>query len=203
MCLRMIFRTLLTRISGVLHSSRLDWAFAGTSSTILHDKPDGSSTIHTTWRHWIDSQARNAEEVSDEGDMNPQLDGTTLEKGHNIDPVTGARTDYEELWEDLQPTATEGDSKKVCAVLQLHDDKNEARGMVVRLGQLCQGLLRVGKHISLERWEWKAERGWKRQARIGSLWLPCGVLLEGQKLKLGGELQYEDYLWKIVELEEF
>ena len=122
-----------------------------------------------------------------------------------VNPATGKPTDYEEMWEDREPltTSPDDDLRRKCVVLQLHDDGHEARGMVMRVGQFCQGLLRVGESLSLERWVWKEDGGWKREVRIGSLWLPCGVMLEGERLRLGGEVKHGDFVWKVLELSEF
>ena len=187
----------------ILPFSRLDWAFAGTSSTELKTVPDGRQLVHSKWRHWVDSRFPLAEEVNDEGDMLPQKDGTTLERGTMVNPATGQMTDYEECWSDVEPTSTNSDSERLCVVLQLHDDANNARGVVVRIGQYCQGLLRVGEQLALERWEWKKETGWNRVTRMGDMWLPCGVALDDSKLKIDGEVTYGQYLWKVVELAEF
>lgn len=193
----------------VLHTKRLDWAFAGTSSSEIKKLPDGSNIVHSRWQHWVDSRTEQAETVADEGDMFPQTDGTTLETGRMVNPATGLPTDYEERWRDVEPISTERsgggaeEGRKVCVVLQLHDDVNRARGMVVRVGQFCQGLLRVRDGLSLERWEWESEKGWRRMAKMGDMWLPCGVLLEGEKLRLGGEVKYGEFAWKVVEMSDF
>lgn len=198
---------LLTAID-VLHPSRLDWAFAGFSSSEIRTNPEGNAIVHSIWQHWVDSRTQNAETVTDEGDMYPQTDGRTLELGSMINPDTGRMTQYEERWKDVEPTSTdmgEGDKedRKVCVVFQLHDDDHKARGVVVRVGQCCQGVLRVGDDFSLERWQWKKGGGWKREVRIGDLWLPCGPILEGERLRLGGEMKYGEYLWEVIEMSEF
>ena len=147
--------------------------------------------------------------MSDEGDMAPQSNGKTIEKGSMVNPATGRMTEYEECWLDSVPltTDTDGDGGKdglrKCVVLQLHDDANKARGVVMRLGQYCQGVIRVGEYFSLERWLWEGKDGWKRQARIGDLWMPCGVVLDGERVNMGGEVKHGEYVWKVVELSEF
>ena len=188
----------------MLHSNQLEWAFAGTSSSELREDPNGEQVVHSIWHHWVDSRTSNAEIVTDEGDMHPQTSGSTLETGSMVNPDTGLMTEYEECWIDVDPLATNsgGEGKPVCTVLQLHDDDHEARGLVVRVGQYCQGILRVGESMSLERWEWEFHEGWKRLVRIGDLFVPCGVMLEGESLKLGGELRYGEFLWEVVEMSE-
>ena len=196
--------TLLELINlDVLPFSRLDWAFAGTSSTELKTEPNGKQLVHSKWRHWVDSRHAAAEAVNDEGDMIPQGDGTTLERGSMVNPAAEQMTPYEECWKDLEPIRIKDQAKGVCVALQLHDDANKARGMVVRVGQCCQGLIRVGEHLALERWVWSQKDGWTRKFRMGDLWLPCGVALEEGHLRKGGEVAYGAYAWKVVELSEF
>lgn len=160
--------------------------------------------LHSKWHHWVDSRNEDAEAVTDEGDMLPQSDGTTIERGSMVNPATGKTADYEECWEDLEPVGTsDGRQARKACVLQLHDDENEARGMIVRLGQFCQGVIRVGKYFTVERWQWREGEGWKRGVRTGDLWLPCGPILEGERLRLGGEVNYGDYTWRVVEMSKF
>ena len=189
--------------------SRLDWAFAGTSSTEIKTDPQGRQTVHSKWQHWIDSHSYNPEEeVNDEGDMFPQKDGTTLERGSMVDPATGRMAEYEECWRDVEPVATKDGGKPLCVVIKLEDDANKARGMVVRVGQFCQGFMRVGEKLALERWAWEKGAGWRRQTRMGDMWLPCGVAVDEDWLRKGKSrkddgVTFGDFLWMVVELEEF
>lgn len=194
----------------VLPFTRLDWAFAGTSSSSIRPDPTdkGKQIVHSQWRHWVDSRSANAEEIVDEGAMFPQLDGTTLESGAMVNPATGRLSEYEECWRDVEAVATEatgtadGEGKAMCAVLVLQDDVNGARGVVVRVGQFVQGILRVGESVSLERWAWRRDGGWIREVKMGDMWLPCGAIMDGQRMRLGGEVRYGDFVWKVVELGE-
>lgn len=160
--------------------------------------------MHSKWKHWIDSHHGDAEGVNDEGDMIPQRDGLTLERGAMVNPATGKMTQYEECWKDVEPVPIKDKYKKgKCVVLQLHDDQNKARGMVVRVGQRCQGFMRIGDRMTLERWVWHmGSRGWQRLVRMGDLFLPCAIVLEDERLKLGGEIKFGDYSWKVAELSE-
>ncbi|KAK0936201.1 hypothetical protein LTR29_012211 [Friedmanniomyces endolithicus] len=196
----------------VLPLSRIDWAFAGTSSsTPQHDK-DGKAFLHSTWKHWVSSRTRDVDGVSDEGDMIPMPDGRMLEKGSNTDPETGEVSEYEELWWEAPVKVVEsgegggGEGRNCCVVLRLQDDEHEARGVVVRVGQYVEGVLRVGESFSLERWEWKGMgkgEGWQRLVRMGDLWLPSGPAMEEKRLKEGGEVKYGEYVWEVVELSHF
>jgi len=101
-------------------------------------------------------------------------------------------------------------------VLLLHDEEHRVKGMVVRVGQFCQGVVKVGERFALERWEWKGREmvregddsraragGWKRAVRVGDWWLPCGAALREDLLKEGGEVKHQDMAWKVVELSHF
>lgn len=125
-------------------------------------------------------------------------------------PRTGQPTDYEEVWID-EPAMGGGlaggevaaaGGAVVAVVLTLQDDENRARGMVVRVGQFCQGVLRAGDAFACERWEWTAGqgRGWRRAARVGDLFLPCGLAMEEGKIRLGGSVRFGDFKWTVVEL---
>ncbi|KAK5740687.1 hypothetical protein LTR17_004492 [Elasticomyces elasticus] len=191
---------------GVLPLHRLDWAFGGTSKSEARRSDEGKAYAHSTWMHWVSSRTRNVDGISDEGDMWPQPKGRVLETGNMINPATGKATDYEELWYDPPAKAVgDGDeAKKCCVVLQLHDDEHEARGLVVRVGQYVQGVLRIGKAFSLERWEWKGKgEGWKREVRMGDFWMPCGPATSDERLKMGGEVKFVEFVWKVVELSYF
>ncbi|KAK1815133.1 hypothetical protein LTR12_010472 [Friedmanniomyces endolithicus] len=195
----------------VLPLSRLDWAFAGTSSSIPQRDKDGEAFAHSTWKHWVSSRTRDVSGVSDEGDMIPMPDGRTLEKGSNTDPETGVVSEYEELWWEAPVKIVESgeggdEGTNCCVVLRLQVDEHEARGLVVRVGQYVEGVLRVGESFSLERWEWKGNgkgEGWQRLVRMGDLWLPCGPAMDEKRLKEGGEVKYGEYVWEVIELDNF
>ncbi|KAJ9150318.1 hypothetical protein NKR23_g3728 [Pleurostoma richardsiae] len=181
-----------------LSPDQLDWAFGGTSESSQRDDGHGGKVAHSTFQHWVDSRAHAAEQIRDEGDMFPQPDGTTLETGKMVNPATGVETDYEEVWKDEEPIWIDGASVP-CTVLQLQDDDRGVRGMVVRLGQYCQGVMREGDDFTAERWEWRAAR-WALTARVGNGRVPCsGVANLDPQLKTGDALDDGDYRWKIVE----
>lgn len=149
-----------------LAREHLDWAIGGTSASHMRTRPDGSQVSHSVFTHWVDSRTTEPEAATDEGDMLPQPDGTTLETGRMINPATGVETDYEELWRD-------GAAKDVPAlakwtVLQIHDDSQQKRGMFVQLGKYAQAVLRIGDSFTAERWEWNASSSkWVGNFRIG------------------------------------
>lgn len=149
-----------------LASEHLDWAIGGTSASTQRSRPDGTHVSHSVFTHWVDSRTTEPETATDEGDMLPQPDGTTLEIGRMLNPATGVDTDYEELWRD-------GASEEVPAlakwtVLQIHDDTRQERGMLVQLGQYAQAVLRVGDIFTAERWEWNSTTStWVKTFRVG------------------------------------
>lgn len=135
--------------------------------------------------------------------MFPLEHDRTLERGRMVNPANGQMTDYEECWVDVQPLATmklSGGSVEV-AVLVMQDDEHHEKGMVVRVGHLCQGVVRGGETFALERWAWEEGSGWRRVVRMGDLWMPCGVAMDRDKLVLGGKVSYGEQKWTVMELE--
>ncbi|OAA45592.1 hypothetical protein NOR_03381 [Metarhizium rileyi] len=173
--------------------SRLDWAIAGTSSSCTRTL-DGKQVCHSRWEHWIDSRCSQPEEASDEGDMYPQPDGSTLEKGSMVNPDTGRETAYEEIWDDENAVPTT--SGQVCVVLKY--EEGESRGLAVRLGKYAQGFARMGRDISLERWEWRDCRA-VRTVRMGTEALPCRETLD-TVYALGEEVTCGGKKWTVVEV---
>lgn len=178
---------------------QLDWAFGGTSSSTSLSRPDGTQVSHAVFCHWVDSRSKNPEnDIVDEGDMIPQPDGLMLETGIMINPATGERTDYEELWSD-EDIADEAR----CVVLQLHLDEQEKRGMFVLLGRFAQCVLRMGDDVVAERWECGSNGPmFARIFKVGSERSPTlddllGAALEGPRE--GDEVKTATGTWKVVE----
>ncbi len=151
--------------------SRLEWAFAGTSHTSPLDSVSDSNSndpiaesgtsdksmhgklrpYRSVWNHWVDSRTDTPK--PDEADMYTLLNGDVLERGYDKDPVSGrVVSEYEELWRDLPVFNIEGE--RVSVVLRMQDDVHGARGMVVRVGGWCQGFVKIGGEITVERWGW-------------------------------------------------
>ena len=193
--------------------SRLEWAFAGTSSSsIIPPEEEGDApTSHSEWVHWVDSKTD--QPATDEGDMFPLPDGVhTLECGRMVNPDTGLLTEYEELWTDDEVEATEGkgegEGDRWSVVLSLDDKASGAKGMVVRVGQWCQGIIKVQDEVCVERWQWGldnaqgdvVEGDWKRVARLGRLFMPCSLTFTPEKIHEGSKVAYGDYSWDVQEL---
>lgn len=130
------------------------WAFAGTSSTT--EEAHTTKPPHTVWKHWVDSKT--AHPGIDEGDMFATVNGLEYERGENVDPHTGNIQEYEELWKSLKcegelqgASQVEGSCDGVTSVV-LQTESSESRGLIVRVGQWIQGMLKVGNDVTVERW---------------------------------------------------
>lgn len=222
---------------------RLDWAFAGTSSSTWlaasperialteeevrryrpfasdDEVPSGpdDKLLRTVWTHLVDSSTASAEEVRDEGDMIPAPSlGLTIEKDPKREPAKGDPGAYVEGWreEEVLPTGV-GDlsgearrGQRFCVVLEMELADDRARGMVVRVGQYCQGLMRVGDDISLARWSWDREHEWKAVMKVGDSEFPIDVAVRDGGWKLGQEITVRtgsgrDFVWNVTETEGF
>ncbi|OAA51280.1 sodium/nucleoside cotransporter [Beauveria brongniartii RCEF 3172] len=213
--------------TGKLPLDRLDWAIAGTTISEAATAPTTGEPIRrSTFRHWVSSRVIDPTGVSDVGDMYPQEDGTTLEKGAMANPATGGRVaNYDELWTDLLAPTSD-----YIAVLRVdgvdgngNGNGNGVKGMLVWIGALCQALVRDDKGITLERWEklegaalgagGDGEEGeeeeeevvdegtWTRTVRMGTRELPCESVLTGKvTLEKDGVVACQGDMWQVVEL---
>lgn len=146
---------------------------------------------------------------TDEGDMYALPNGDVLEKGSTRDPATGAETAYEELWTELEVDVIPEEGGKYSTVLRA--ETATARGMVVRVGGWCQGLLiekrDEGKRMTVERWRWMSEENdpsqgpgyWKRVVRIGEGEMPGPVMLRGVGDGAETEVVNGELKWEVVE----
>ena len=181
----------------------LEWAFAGTSSTT--EIASGSTNIelgasgwHSVWEHWIDSKSDDPK--PDEGDMWAQTNGDVLERGTQTHPVSGLQTTYEELWGDLEIELVGGGEKRISVVLKVEDKETNTRGMIVRVGGWCQGIMKSGGALNIERWKWmEPKKDWERTVKIGSGDLPCAVTFDGQNVSEKGTTASGSLEWKVIE----
>lgn len=202
----------------------LEWAFAGKSHTTI-SKDSSMQLSHTVWDHWIDSRTDNPD--SDEGDMWVQPNGDILEKGKNSDPVTGEETEYEELWHDLQVEAFGKKHNRSSLVMRADDPEKNIRGMAIKIGGWCEGILKVEDELTIERWEWRAtnrvsdvassdasveaertRNDWIRTFKIGNGMLPCKIMCSRTYGKFGlnavlshaTDIEWKsDIEWKVAE----
>ena len=191
----------------------VEWAFAGHASS--SPAKDGRPA-HTIWAHWIDSKSDLL--VSDEGDMYPQPDGDVLEKGNMQNPATGMSCDYEEVWRDLDIHVLEGEQDRVCIVLKADSPSTGVKGIVMRIGEWCQGILKTSNGLTVERWQWldiakpKSEQAtrydhdftphneWTKLARFGSGSLPSPSALSPVSLTKEATVALDGIEWKAVEI---
>lgn len=201
---------------------RLDWAFAGTSSTRpgSSSSKDGNDMRHLplgSWYHWVDS--RSDEAVKDQGRLLPtQSDRYTLEWGEMVNPATGYMSPYEECWRDLDVLDIDSpDDRPMKWSIVLITESKGVKGMVIRVGQYCQGIVRADGEVTIERWRWRGScddsedddskdgeaAGWERIARLGRLFLPCALTFDPTELKVGAQIEYSGYEWEAREVYSF
>ena len=134
---------------------------------------------------------------------------TSFEAGRMVNPVTGLETDYEEVWQSFEatppPAASGRDDGPLCVALRVWDDARGQRGMVIRLGQFIQGILRTGKkdeEVTVERWEWDGQvKSWKRKVRFGTGSLPIPALTEqASTLQKGEKVRDRGREWTVLEV---
>jgi hypothetical protein len=212
--------------------AHVEWAFAGHSASKVID-----GKTFSQWHHWIDSSSTTPEDVIDKGEMLPEdAEGLALEKGAMVNPATGRVTEYVEGWQDVEiravtppggeiiksfceqlhdrgvgvdglRTVSNAGSGKLSLVLQHENVERRARGMVVRLGQICQGVMRVGDEFAYERWEWTSETGWCKTRFSSDLDMPCDVLtILGELMCTDTTVTYghaDNQTWNCVEAEQF
>ncbi|KAF2086614.1 hypothetical protein K490DRAFT_66397 [Saccharata proteae CBS 121410] len=200
--------------------SRLDWAFSGVAQTT---SADGDDVTHKRWLHIIDSKCGwGVKPPTDEGGLydvaeDPNL---SLERGVMVKPDTGEMTAYEELWRSLAVVAVGTDTHKTCIVASLDAPERKTRGVIIRLGQYCQGMMMVDDEVHLERWAFLPSNplgkkfetpfgtledagGWTRIARLGGVFLPCAWLFEKGRVAVGSELMYGNDQWVVREMVEW
>lgn len=182
-------------------STKLQWAFAGRSESYV----DSDGRRFSTWHHWVDSKTDDP--ALDRGEMITQENGDALEKGTTVEPETGEEYSYEELWTDLPlNTLGTGEKARVCTVLRTTEAETQRRGIVIRIGGWCQGILKKRDEVSVERWQ-LGERGassgndgWNRIVKIGIDELPCGKILNTENPREGQQINYAGISWAVVEV---
>ncbi|KAF3036026.1 hypothetical protein E8E12_001810 [Didymella heteroderae] len=198
-------------------TARLEWGFAGSSSSEPAPKPHPKFGDYgfSTWTHWLDSRVAVGQPIpKDEGDMYDLGGGLFLEHGHAFHPHLGRVAGHEELWRDVPVLSTStsakngGEGRKVCVLLRCEDKERGVRGVVIRVGRFCQGILQHGDGTTTERWEFDAEdpsdvqdeKKWKRTARTGDAFLPCAVTFRAEIVQLAGRVRYAGLEWVIEEM---
>ncbi|THU85642.1 hypothetical protein K435DRAFT_764012 [Dendrothele bispora CBS 962.96] len=164
-------------------TNELDWAFAGYRENI-----DGG--VKTKFTHLIDARTENASEIDDCGTNVLQADGTTLETGEMVNPETGIKTPYEEVWQDIE-----------CA---------DSQGLLLRnsagtewYGQVGDWQLAVGRSNG-NFWAWQACRE-KSEWKVKNCTRTANFKLlpkESEDWKAGTVIAWEDQEWNILEVTE-
>jgi hypothetical protein len=167
------------------------------------------------WTHWCSSEMPDVD--YDTGELTVRTDGSVLETGAMAHPVTKQVTPYSEIWIDEKPVfapqepGAKSRTKGTYALVHCEDTSRGIRGMIVWVGRYCQGIVRKGEDVCVERWEFdeKAHGGrgeWVRTWRNGEgLPLPCGwVVKEEEPIKTGSVLHIPDWdrkggEWHVVE----
>ncbi len=153
---------------------------------------------HGEWIHDIDSRTQDPE--ADAGDMfpHPTLPDVELERGRMRHRESGEVRDYEEAWKHIDvlpdPAGELHEGRRVSVFLEMDEegaDGGRRRGMISRAGQYCQGIVRDGKYVSVQRWSRANREGWKEVAHIGDASMVCdmtwtAVLKEGDKVERDG-----------------
>jgi hypothetical protein len=216
-----------------VNPTHVEWAFAGRSTSKVVDGKTLSQWHHwidsktTKPEDVVDKGEMLPEDAS----------GLALEKGEMVNPATGRLTEYVEGWRDgeigvvpspgdevvrrfyeelrgrgvrvggVRDLRTTDDSSRLSVVLQHEDEARRSRGLVIRLGHLCQGVMRVGEDFAHERWEWCQGDGWRQTFVSGKLSMPCDVLtVLAENVTTDTTVKYgnEDNLtWQCVEAERF
>lgn len=109
-----------------------------------------------------------------------------------VNPASGVEEKYEESWCDIDPLVVgsvnkggkEEEQRKRGWVLQTSagEEGEEVRGIVARVGQYIQGVLKKGEDVNVERWRFDVEQGkWILLVRVGEgLGLDVDALVRAQ-----------------------
>lgn len=128
------------------------WAFSGTSTTTFapEDKPEAPPmpySAHCVWKHEIDSKGPG---IGDEGDMFILPNGDCIEVGMMANPSTQRVELYKEYWTTPEPAEPGSRGEQLprtpCVVaktLELEPARNGS-GVVIRVGDYCQGIVQRG-----------------------------------------------------------
>jgi len=126
--------------------------------------------------------------------------GDILEVGQSVNKDGSIRR-YEELWGDVPVELVGEEEEYVSVVLKVEDTDAGVRGCVVRVGQWCQGILKVAGEVTVERWAWVGGE-WERVARLGmgELEGAIAVTFDAEHLRHGGRILVEGMEWDVVEV---
>lgn len=172
--------------------TQLDWGIGGRSV---------GTPGHGEWIHDIDSRTEEPEPDAGDSFPHPTLPDVSLERGKMRHPESGEIRDYEEAWKhiDILPNLTGElhEGKRVSVFLEM-DEVGEGgtrrRGMISRVGQCCQGIVRDGQEVSVQRWMRADGEGWKKVAQIGDAIMACDATWKSE-LKDGEQVHRDGSTW--------
>lgn len=182
----------------------LERASAGTfHSSTNTDQRGLARHEHSVWKHWIDS--RTDKPSIHKGVVSSLSDCIVHENGNYIHPVTGVECEQAEIWSDDRIQYVGEENTKVSMVLKVDNEERNARGLVVRVGQYCQGILKEGAQLTVERWNWiyhpRSIFGgwWDCEVRIGDGSLPCDQVTNIGGFRNGETIQSGALEWRVIE----
>lgn len=139
-----------------------EWAFAGEKMHL----EDG----RCQWSHLVDSRAtdKGTAAMPDVGQCQTLPNGDELESGEMINPTSGKLEAYQEVWRDEVVPAGSW-----VTVLQLRrvasegpeGDGDDVRGIFIRIGFWCQGVLRAAHGVVAARWQF--DGSWRKVVNYG------------------------------------
>lgn len=121
-------------------------------------------------------------------------------------PATGIDTEYEEVWDDVPVELPDQGNKKsaTCLSFLTEDAEKETKGCIMKLGYWCQGVLRVGKDISVERWKFidDEDKSWVLVARVGKNSIGCEIAFgNDESIEAGKTIEVEGRRWVVKEVD--
>lgn len=172
------------------------YATAGMSFTRM---PQGTetclayeSTINVQWEHSIDSSKTFD---TDGADMYLLSNGDTMEIGYMM--LDGEWKMFKEYWID----GTAPNPSYVAMELNYSVNDPSEKGMAIRVGGYCQGILQNNSRLWVERWQIDSTGGWKMDSRsvvTEDTVLPC-QWSTAEERKLGDTIELAGRVWKVVE----
>lgn len=145
--------------------------------------------------HTVDSRSDNP--VEDSGSLEQLANGDWLEKGEMLDFDDGKIKEYEEVWRDSDVVPRISTvlvlEEEAGKTFQIYSAADAAKGTIIRVGNYCQGIMKVKGEVTCERWilDEGAEE-WRRIFRTGTGVLPCQVACIDRFVQDKGE-ERQDY----------
>lgn len=152
-----------------------------------------------------------------------------LRSGEYFDPLICSYVDIKDTWHPISPLNTVLENHKWNIVLELDESIKNAKGLIVRVGHYCQGVLKIGDAVTVERWRFihkqskhttqnlstksaspaateksepepAFEGDWTRELRLGDHFLPCAIAFRTAGLQEGAVVNYGDFCWRVEEV---